>query len=93
MDSVIDLRADARLGLISFRPTLKDYLQLVSEMLREGFRILLRHTRLLGLFLEATLDNLLDFRFRGLVDRSHESTCLAAMGADSTEFRQSPLNC
>jgi hypothetical protein len=93
MDSVIDLRADARLGLISFRPTLKDYLHLVSEMLRDGFRILLKHTRLLGLFMEATIDDLLDFRFRGLVDRSHDSTCLGAADAESTEFRQSPANC
>jgi hypothetical protein len=64
IDSAIDLRADVRLGLTSFSPTLKDYLQLVSHLLRDGARILLRHMRLLGLFLEAVMDNLLDFRFR-----------------------------
>jgi hypothetical protein len=64
VDSVIDLRADARLGLINFRPTLSDYLKLVSQLLRDGFRILLKHTRLLGLFLEAITDNLHDVRFR-----------------------------
>ena len=64
MDSVIDLRSDARLGLVSFSPTLNDRLNLTNQMLREGLRILLKHPRLLGLFLEAITDNLLDFRFR-----------------------------
>ena len=93
MDSVIDLRADARLGLINFTPTLKDYLRLVSEMLRDGSRVLLKHTRLLGLFLEAVIDNLLDFRFRGRLDRSHDSTCPGATDAEAAEFRQSLANC
>jgi hypothetical protein len=66
VDSAIDLRTDVRLGLTSFSPTLKDYLQLVSHLLREGLRILVRHIRLLGLFLEAISDNLLDLlRARG----------------------------
>jgi len=64
IDSVIDLRADDRMGLLSFRPTPKDYLKLTSQMLHDGFRILLSHTRLLGLFLEAIIDNLRDCRFR-----------------------------
>lgn len=64
IDSAIDLRADVRLGLTSFSPTLKDYLQLVSHLLRDGLRILLRHVRLFGLFLEAVTDDLLDLRFR-----------------------------
>jgi hypothetical protein len=64
MDSVIDLRADARLGLINFRPTPRDYFKLVSQLLRDGFRILLKHTRLLGLFVEAITDNLFDLRLR-----------------------------
>jgi hypothetical protein len=64
IDSAIDLRADVRLGLTGFSPTLKDYLQLVSHLLRDGLRISLRHIRLLGLFLEAMTDNLLDLRFR-----------------------------
>ena len=64
MYSVIDLRADARLGLISFKPTPGDYLKLVIQLWRDGFRILLKHTRLLGLFLEAVIDDLLDFRYR-----------------------------
>ena len=64
MDSVIDLRADARLGLISFSPTVNDHLRLTSQMLHEGLRILLKHPRLPGVFLEAIADNLLDFRFR-----------------------------
>lgn len=66
IDSVIDLRADDRVGLLSFRPTLKDYLKLTGQMLHEGLRILLKHPRLLGLFLESVSDDLLDqFRARG----------------------------
>ena len=64
VDSVIDLRADARSGLLSFRPTLRDHLKLISEMLKDGLGILVRHTRLVGVFLEAIADNLLDFRIR-----------------------------
>jgi len=65
IDSAIDLRADHRLGLLGFRPTAADYLQLTSQMLHDGLTILLRHTRLLGLFLEAICDNLFDlFRAR-----------------------------
>jgi len=64
IDSAIDLRADVRLGLTNFSPTLKDYLELVSHLLRDGFRILVRHMRLFGLFLEAVTDDLLDLRFR-----------------------------
>jgi hypothetical protein len=64
IDSVIDLRADERLGLLSFRPTPKDYLELMSQMLHDGLKILLKHARLLGLFLEAIFDDLRDYRFR-----------------------------
>jgi hypothetical protein len=70
IDSVIDLRADARQGLLSFRPTPKDYLELLSQMLHDGSMILLKHTRLLGLFLEAIGDNLLD-----LLAREEEVRC------------------
>lgn len=59
-DSVIDLRADDRLGLLGFSLTLKDHLKLVTITLREGVRVTLKHPRLLGLFLEAVGDNVLD---------------------------------
>ena len=66
IDSVIDLRADDREGLLSFRPTLKDHLKLTGQMLHEGLGILLKHPRLLGLFVESVNDDLLDqFRARG----------------------------
>jgi hypothetical protein len=60
IDSVIDLKTDHQLGLLSFKPTLKDYLELVGQMLHEGSKIILKHPRLLGLFLEAVSDDLLD---------------------------------
>jgi hypothetical protein len=65
VDSVIDLRADHGRGLLAFTPTPKDYLELISQMLHEGWKIVLKHPRLLGLFLEAITDDLLDlFRAR-----------------------------
>jgi hypothetical protein len=60
IDSVIDLRSDERLGLLSFRPTLKDHLALTGQMLHEALKAILRHPRLLGLFLEAISDDLFD---------------------------------
>ena len=57
IDSVIDLRADDRLGLLAFRPGLRDYLYLVRRMFHDGFKVLRQHPRLLGLFLEAIRDN------------------------------------
>src|SRR5436853_7227306 len=60
IDSVIDLRADNRLGLLGFNPTLKDYLKLTGQMLREGLKVILSHPRLLGLFMEAISDDLFD---------------------------------
>jgi hypothetical protein len=78
IDSVIDLRADGRVGLLSFSPTLQDYLKLTGQMLREGLRILLRHPRLLGLFVESVHDDLLDqFRAR--------RACPASDQLDSTK--------
>jgi hypothetical protein len=60
IDSVIDLRTDNRVGLLSFTPTLKDHLRLTGHMLQEGLKVTLRHPRLLGLFLEAINDDLYD---------------------------------
>lgn len=60
VDSSIDLRADHRLGLLSFTPTLMNHLQLVGMTLHCGMNISLRHPRLFGLFLEAMADNCLD---------------------------------
>src|SRR5688500_18810443 len=60
VDSSIDLRADHRLGLLSFTPTLRNHLQLVRMTLQRGMKISLRHPRLFALFLEAIGDNCLD---------------------------------
>lgn len=60
VDSVIDLREDERQGLLSFKPTLKDFLKLTHRMLHEGLRVTLKHPRLLSLFLEAATDDLFD---------------------------------
>ena len=65
IDSVIDLRADDRLGLLSFRPTLKDHLKLMRQMLRDGSKVVFKHPRLLGLFLEGIRDTLLDLLREG----------------------------
>ncbi|MBA3243474.1 MAG: hypothetical protein H0T60_19800 [Acidobacteria bacterium] len=60
IDSTIDLRHDGRLGLLSFRPTLRDHLRLAARTLREGLTVSLSHPRLSGLFLEGLCDDLFD---------------------------------
>lgn len=67
VDSLIDLSADRRLGLLGFQPGLMDYRKLVAGILRDGLRLSLKHLRLSGLFLRAIVDNVRD-RFRA--DRS-----------------------
>ena len=63
IDSVIDLRADTRLGLVSFKPTIGDFLKLLISTLREGLNVSMKHPALLSVFLEAVSDNVRD-RFR-----------------------------
>lgn len=63
VDSLIDLSADRRLGLLGFKPRISDYAKLIVNILRDGLRVSLRHPRLAGLFLQAIADNVQD-RFR-----------------------------
>ena len=63
VDSLIDLRADCRLGLLGFKPRISDYAKLLVEIVRDGLRVSLRHPGLAGLFLQAIADNVQD-RFR-----------------------------
>jgi hypothetical protein len=63
IDSLIDLRADRRAGLLGFTPGLADYGKLIHRVLRDGLRISLKHPGLSRLFLRAVIDNLHD-RFR-----------------------------
>ena len=60
VDSVIDLRADQRCGLVGFTPTNRDYLKLWRATLLAGSSIGLKHPRLAGLFTCAILDNIRD---------------------------------
>lgn len=63
IDSLIDLRADRRLGLLRFKPRFPDYARLIADILRDGLRLSLKHPGLVGLFLQAIGDNVQD-RFR-----------------------------
>lgn len=63
VDSVIDLRSDARRALISFKATASAFAMLLIRTLGEGLRITLRHPLLISLFVEAVVDNVRD-RFR-----------------------------
>jgi len=63
VDSIVDLSADSRNGILSFRPGARDLLRLISRTLREAFVISFRHPALLGLFMEGIGDILRD-RFR-----------------------------
>ena len=60
VDSVIDLRADTRLGLVSFKATIGDFLILLATTASEGISVSMRHPALLGVFLEAVSDNVRD---------------------------------
>jgi len=60
VDSVIDLGADQRQGLVGFIPTRHDHLKLALATLRQGLSIGLKHPRLAGLFVHAILDNVRD---------------------------------
>src|SRR5260221_1594597 len=66
VDSVIDLKADTRLGLVSFKPTTNDFRKLLIATLREGLNVLLKHPALLGVFREAVSDNVRDRSRAGL---------------------------
>jgi hypothetical protein len=63
VDSLIDLRADRRLGLLGFKPGISDYARLIADVVRDGLRVSLKHPGLAGLFLQAIGDNVQD-RFR-----------------------------
>lgn len=78
VDSVIDLRADRRRGLFSFRPALKEHLILTVQMLHEGLKVIRKHPRLTGLFLVAVGDDVLD-RLRA------RRTCAVSEQLDGTK--------
>ena len=63
VDSIIDLPADAKVGILSFRPSARDLLELIGCTLRDALGISIRHPALLGVFLQAVGDSLRD-RFR-----------------------------
>ena len=79
VDSVIDLRADAQLGLVFFKPTIGDFLKLLIATLREGLSVSMKDPALLGVFLEAVSDNVRD-RFR--VGPRPEPRFIAAPGKE-----------
>ena len=71
IDSLIDLRADRRVGLLGFTPGFADYGKLIHRVLRDGLRISLKHPGLSRLFLRAVIDNLQD-RFRPAKRSGHD---------------------
>jgi hypothetical protein len=60
IDSLIDLSADQRLGLLGFKPGVMAYTKLIICILRDGLRVSLKHLGLSALFLQAIGDNLRD---------------------------------
>ena len=63
VDSLIDLDDDRRLGLLGFKPRMRDYAKLIICIVNSGLRVSLRYPRLGGLFIRAIADNVAD-RFR-----------------------------
>jgi hypothetical protein len=83
VDSLIDLKADRRLGLLGFKPAIMDYAKLSRSILNEGVRISVKHPGLFGLFVRAIVDNVRD-RFRAerdlppfVSDRKDEAAIVA----------------
>src|SRR5260370_11735467 len=60
VDSLIDLSADRRLGLLGFKPGPMAYTKLIALILRDGLRVSHKHLGLCGLFLLAIVDTLRD---------------------------------
>jgi hypothetical protein len=60
VDSLIDLDSDRRLGLLGFKPRMRDYARLIICIVDSGLRVSLRHPRLGGLFTRSIVDNLAD---------------------------------
>jgi hypothetical protein len=60
VDSVIDLSADHRLGLLGFKPGAMAYTKLIIGIVRDGLRVSLKHLGLSGLFVRAIVDNVRD---------------------------------
>ena len=75
VDSIIDLNADRRLGLLGFKPTIRCFEKLTCFALLDGLRLASRHPRLSGLFFEAIVDNVRD-RF------GRQSPALCSMVSD-----------
>lgn len=65
LDSLVDLRADARSGALGFTPTARDRLTLARRAFADGARLLLARPRLAPLFLAAVADIVRDRRARG----------------------------
>jgi hypothetical protein len=60
VDSLIDLSADHRLGLLMFNPTITNRLKLIASTVPNGLGLLLKHPGLSRLFLQAVCDNVRD---------------------------------
>lgn len=79
VDSVIDLNADRRRGLLNFQGTRWEFIRLLTCAVKSGAQFSIRHPRLFGLFLEAVIDNLRDRpRTRARVKRLQITTKSAA---------------
>lgn len=60
VDSVIDLNADRRSGLLNFQSTRWDFIRLLTCAVKSGAQLSVRHPLLFVLFLEAVIDILRD---------------------------------
>lgn len=60
IDSVIDLNADRRIGLLNFHPTPLSFIHLTRAALRASAGLSFEHPRLLGSFLQALADDVMD---------------------------------
>ena len=83
VDSVIDLRADERDGLLNFRGTPLNFVRLLTGTIKSGGKLSFEYPRLFLLVLEAIVDNVLD-RFRGRTGYARLQVLFKSAAATST---------
>jgi hypothetical protein len=91
VDSIIDLHADRRSGLLNFRVTPMEFVRLLACTVTHGAKLAIRYPQLWGLFGEAVADNVWD-SLRPRNNAYHREVLTPARSANTTEQpRQGPF--
>lgn len=91
VDSVIDLNADRRIGLLNFQPTPLNFVHLTRAALGASAGLSLKHPRLLGAFLQALADDVMD-RFLSRRGDTVPRSALPRKGPNDSLIETNPDN-